>query len=284
MRPSRRSLHGRLAGADFSLGQHDPDRPAGLVDDHAVLDLVLDLAQGMRARGSAANAQFRLLGHFDLGQQGARRRIPARKLDAGCFADQAASSIAPDEVLRPDALAIGQLDVHAGVVLREPRDLGAVVDRDPEFGDPAGEDAFDVSLPQPEAVRMAGGKVADVQADHAEPSDLGHLPLRKEAVGDPALIENLDRARLQAACARAGEVLIRAPLDDGDIDSGQCQLARKHQPRRTAAGDHHGMLGHRHAVSHQPNRRGWPPRGQSPSTAAPPAMPRDVECRRGTWR
>ena len=94
-------VQGGLAGADLRLGEHYPDRPPGLVDHLAVLDLVLDLAQGMRARGSAANAQFRLLGHLDLGEQGARRRIPAGELDAGCFTDQAASSVAPDEILRP---------------------------------------------------------------------------------------------------------------------------------------------------------------------------------------
>ena len=176
------------------LGQHDPDRPAWLVDHRAVLDLVLGLAQGMRARGSAANAQFRLLGHLDLGEQGARRRIPAGELDAGSFADQAASAVAPDEILRPDALAVGQRDVHAGVVLRESGHLGAVVERDLQLGDPAGEDALDVFLPQPEPVGMPGGKVADVQADHGEPGDLGHLPLRKEPIGDAALIEDLDGA------------------------------------------------------------------------------------------
>ena len=51
---------------------------------------------------------------------------------------------------------------------------------------------------------------------------------------------------VQTACARAGEVLAGAPLDDGDVDPRQRQLARQHQPRRTASGDHHRMLGHRH--------------------------------------
>jgi hypothetical protein len=41
---------------------------------------------------------------------------------------------------------------------------------------------------------MPGRDVADVQADHGEPGDLGHLPLRKEPIGDGALIEDLDRA------------------------------------------------------------------------------------------
>ena len=83
-------------------------------------------------------------------------------------------------------------------------------------------------------------------ADAGEPRDLGHLSLREEPVGDAALIEDLDGARVQAARARAGEVLAGAPLDDGDVDPRQRQLARQHQPGRTASGDHHaGGLTHR---------------------------------------
>ena len=33
----------------------------------------------------------------------------------------------------------------------------------------------------------------------AEPCDLNHLTLREEAIGDPTLIEQLDRARVKAA-------------------------------------------------------------------------------------
>ena len=49
---------------------------------------------------------------------------------------------------------------------------------------------------------------------------------------------------MQTACARAGEVLVGAPLDDGDVDARQRELARQHQPRRTSSGDHHRMLRH----------------------------------------
>ena len=85
-----------------------------------------------------------------------------------------------------------------------------------------------------------------------EPGDLGHLPLRQEPVGDAALIENLDGAGVQAAGARAGEILAGAPLDDGDVDPRQRQLARQHQPRRTGAGDHYRMFGHSHTPSRLP--------------------------------
>jgi hypothetical protein len=60
------------------------------------------------------------------------------------------------------------------------------------------------------------------------------------------MIEHLDAACVQTACARAGEFLIDAPLDDDNVDARQRQLARQHQPCRTSAGDHHRMLGHRH--------------------------------------
>ena len=105
-----------------------------------------------------------LLGQLDLGDQAARRRIPARELDAGCLADQAASSVAPGEILRPQRLAVGQLDVDAGFVLRETRHLTSAIDRHRQLADPAGQYALDVVLPEPERVGMPGGKVADVQA------------------------------------------------------------------------------------------------------------------------
>ena len=236
---------GGFARSDMRLGQHDPHRPAFLVDHLAALDLVLHLADGMDARGSATNAGFGLLGHLDLGEQRARRRIPAGELDAGGFSDQAASSIAPDEILRPQPLAVRYVDVDAGLVLREAGHLASAVERHRQLADPAGEYALDVLLPEREPVVVPGRKVADVQAGGAEPRDLSDLPLRKEPIGDAALIENLDGARAQPACARTWEVLAGAPLDDGHVDGRQRQLARQHQPCRTCSDDHHRVLDHR---------------------------------------
>ena len=78
----------------------------------------------------------------------------------------------------------------------------------------------------------------------ANACDRMDLPLGEEPLRDAALIEHLDRAGVQTAGARAVEVLAGAPFDDDDVDARQRQLARQHQPRRTAAGDHHRM---RHA-------------------------------------
>jgi len=51
---------------------------------------------------------------------------------------------------------------------------------------------------------------------------------------------------MQAARARAREVLAVAPLDNRNIDARQRQLAGQHQPGRTSADDRHRMIGHHH--------------------------------------
>jgi len=51
---------------------------------------------------------------------------------------------------------------------------------------------------------------------------------------------------MQTARACASEVLVGAPLDDGNVDARQRQPARQHQPCRTSSGDHHRMPGHSH--------------------------------------
>ena len=107
------------------------------------------------------------------------RRIPPGELDAGCLADDAAPAIAADEILRPQRLAVGQLDVDAGVVLREARHLTFAIDRYVQLVDPAGQDALDVVLPEREPVVVPGRKVADVQPDAGEPRDLHRLSLAR---------------------------------------------------------------------------------------------------------
>src|SRR5207247_4485741 len=91
---------------------------------------------------------------------------------------------------------------------------------------------------------MPGGKVADVELGRGKPRDLSLLPFGKESLGDSALIENLDGACVQSAGTRAGKILAGAALDDGDVDLRQRELARQHQPRRAASGDHHRMPAH----------------------------------------
>jgi hypothetical protein len=40
--------------------------------------------------------------------------------------------------------------------------------------------------------------------------------------------------------------LAGAPLDNGNVDARQRQLACQHQPCRTSSDDHHRIVGHRH--------------------------------------
>ena len=247
MSASREIAQGGLAGgADLPLGHQNPHRSPIRVDHLAVANLVFHPAQGMNAEGVAADAPFRRrLGQLGLGDQVAGGRIRSRERDAGGLADQAASAVAPDEIARPQRPAVTERDVDAGVVLCEARHLDAAIDGHRQFPDPPGEDALDMVLPQPEPVRVPGRKVADVQPDPREPGNLRLLPLGEEPIGDSALIEDLDGARVQTACARAGEVLAGAPLDNGNVDARQRQLACQHQAGRASSGDHHRMVGHR---------------------------------------
>ena len=163
------------------------------------------------------------------------------------LADDAASAVAPDEILRAQALTVGERDVDTGGVLHESGDLAAIEDRHLQLGDPAGEDALDVLLPQREPVVVAGREVADVQAGDGEAGDLRGLTRREEPVGDAALVEDFDGARGDAEGARAGELLIGPALDDGDVHSRQRQFACEHEPRRPAARDHDRMIVHRNS-------------------------------------
>src|SRR6202021_3687326 len=97
---------------------------------------VLQFAEAMDSLGVTADAPLRLAGHLDLGNQVAGGRIPPREVDTGFLADQAATAVASDEVLRPQRAAVGQLDVDAAVVLREARHLTSAIDRHCELTDP----------------------------------------------------------------------------------------------------------------------------------------------------
>jgi hypothetical protein len=215
-----------------------------LGDDDAERPPILHPAEAVDAGSVVADALRRLLGRLDLGDQVALGRVPPRELDAGCLADQAASPVAPDEILRPQRLAVGQQDVDPVVVLREAGHLVAVVDARRQLGDPGGHDPLDLILEDPEEIRMTRREVADVQRGRAERHRLVDLAFREEPIGDPTLIQHLDRAREKAARPGAHELMIGTPLDDRDVDLRQRQLGRQRHPRRTSSDDHHRMLIH----------------------------------------
>ena len=132
--------------------------------------------------------------------RGSRCRPPC---GPGCVRRRSRRGTAPAATRRRTARRRRRRRPARSPVTSRPRWIGT-----PQLVDPAGEDALDVVLPQPEPVRVAGREVADVQADAGEARDLRRLALREEPIGDAALVEHLDRARVQAAGARAGEVLV----------------------------------------------------------------------------
>src|SRR5258708_35816915 len=98
----------------MSFGEHDPDSLP-----------VLPATDGMSADAVVAEAELRLLVHLDLGNHPAGRRIQPDEVDARCLADQTASSVAADEVLRSERRVVGQVHLDAGVVLSEAHHLAA---------------------------------------------------------------------------------------------------------------------------------------------------------------
>src|SRR5207237_7932105 len=112
-------VHAGVAGVfDVSVPEHGPVRPSALQP-----------VDGTDATTLGAHADLRLLVHLDLGDQPAGRGIQPGEVDTGCLADQAASSVAADEILRPDRRVPGHLDIDAGVVLSEAHHLAATKDR-----------------------------------------------------------------------------------------------------------------------------------------------------------
>src|SRR5690348_9309516 len=98
---------------------------------------------------------------------------------------------------------------------------------------------------------MASRQVADVEGSSCEGCEPDRLPLRNEAIGDSPLIEYLDRAWVQAAGAQPLDILLFAPLDNGNIHARHCQLARYHHSCRPSPGDHYRMPVHFANLSHR---------------------------------
>src|SRR5690349_15243330 len=110
----------------------------------------------MDSCGVLAKAPRRFLRGMDFGDQPAHGRIPTGELDAGGLTDHAASSVAADEIFRPQRAAVEQFDLDDGIILRETGDLASAIGRHFQLLDPAGQDALDVMLPQSEYVVVPG--------------------------------------------------------------------------------------------------------------------------------
>ena len=186
-----------------------------------------------------ADACRRLFGHFHFGDQAAPRRIPAGEPDAGCLADSTSPAVGADQVQRAHRSAIGEVNVDPAVVLGEASHFEPPMDRHTQLLDPAGQDPLNMVLPQAERVGVPGRKVAHVQRRIPEERRLDGLALGEEPVGNPALIEDFDRPRVEPARTRAHQLRRRAALHNRRIHPRQRQLAGQHHPSRTATGNDH---------------------------------------------
>jgi hypothetical protein len=184
----------------------------------------------------------------------------AGKVEAGRLAHEAAPAVAAHEVLRSEGRAVVKRGIDAARVLRDAHHLVAAEDGHAELDDPLGQDRLELALPEGEPVVVAGGEVADVEGDAGEPLHLHRLPGREEAIGDAALVEHLDGARVEAARARAVEQVRRAPLDDDDVDAREREFAREHETSRAASRHYDAVFLHALTsvrVSSVPPPPGW---------------------------
>jgi len=212
--------HAGVAGVfDVSFCEHDTKRLPSFPP-----------TEGMGAEAVATEPELRLLVHLDLGDHPAGRGIQPGDVDAGCLADQAASSVAADEVLRSERRVPGQLDIHAGVILSEAHHLAAARAGTPSSPTQPARMGSNRLCPQSEDIVVAGGEVADVQEDPGVAQVQMHLPRRVEPFRDATLIEHLGGAGVETPRSRSVEILTGASFDDDDVDPRQRQLARQHHP------------------------------------------------------
>src|ERR1700748_1279673 len=111
-------------------------------------------------------------------------------------------------------MAVAQDHIDARIVLRKFAHVSPAIDRHIEFADPFRKDALDLALQQREPVRMACREIADIEPYPGEARALRHLALRQESIGDAALVEHLDGARMQAPGAQPDQILALTLLDD----------------------------------------------------------------------
>ena len=118
----------------------------------------------MDAEGVAANAPlWRLLGHLDLGDNVAGRRVPSLQRDSGCFSDQTASAVAPDEYSDlSDWPSDSRTSAPASSCMK-PVIFTSADDLHPELIDPTGKNTLNVVLPEREPIGMPSWEITDVE-------------------------------------------------------------------------------------------------------------------------
>ncbi len=220
-----------VTGAECGFGEHHAHTRA------------FALADRMDARRVMVKTPLRLLGGVGFNDEPAHRRIPPGELHAGGLADHTASAVAADEIFRAQRLAVGECHIDARVVLHEARHLASAKNRHAQLLHPLRQDALGVLLLQPQRVVVSRGQVADVQRDVKMHGRMFRA-LRAEPLGNAALIEDLEGARVQAERAGGDALGGGATLDEGDIDAGEGEFGGEHEAGGAGAGDEHCVVGH----------------------------------------
>ncbi|GAB3096952.1 hypothetical protein GCM10027054_25240 [Isoptericola nanjingensis] len=226
-------VEGGLVGRRRRLGQHHA---------HGAVVRPVEAVRAALVDGPGA---LQVPVHLDVGDEGGAGRVRTDEVDAGGPPHDAATAVGAHDVSRPHRVARTEQHVDAVVVLHHALDLDAAPDRDAHLLGPREEQPLDAVLEQRQRVRVARGQARQGEARAAERHRGDRGPLGEEPVGDAALVEQLDRAGVDPAAARADEVLRVASLEDDDVRPREAQLARQHEPRRAAAD-------HRHVVHREP--------------------------------
>jgi hypothetical protein len=195
-----------------------------------------------------AEPQERRLGYG--GQRLRRRRhlhLAHQPLDAGGLAGEAdaeqlayraAAAVAADEVPRAQPGAVGQLGVHAVVVLAQPDQFGAAPDLGAELDGVLGQQALGEVLRNAEDVRMCGVQPLGRRLRDAgeEAADRVLLAECEEPLQQAALVHQLDAARVQSEpTGMRGRLQLL--LQHEHLHAVQPQLGGQHHAGRSTAGD-----------------------------------------------
>nr|WP_035736700.1 hypothetical protein [Glycomyces arizonensis] len=161
------------------------------------------------------------VGEVDVAEHGGHGCRGAGEGDAGEAAHSAAAAVAADEVLRAQARSVSEFDGDAGRVLFEPLEFGTKSDHRSGLGRVLGEQILHFGLHDDEQVRVARRSIGEVERERGVVRARSRAALREEAVEQSALVEDFERADMQAARARFGGAWLGLAFEDLHVDSGE---------------------------------------------------------------
>jgi hypothetical protein len=112
--------------------------------------------------------------------------------------------------------AVGEMHDPAAV-LSEASHLEPLIGRHTQVLDPTGQDPLHWVLPQAERVRVPCRKVAHVQRRVPEERRQEGPALGEEPAGNPALVEDFDRPRVEPALTQAHQLRRRSTLHNQQL-------------------------------------------------------------------